>query len=407
MDICCENIRYNWTGGIDKNDQFYEIIWLNWCKKFNIHQDNNYVEILKKFIESHETSLKIFNLSSDKREEYGDLCDVIGLHHSNKKGHVNIYKSSKWIWEFTEPMHTQRINREKRKKQIELERQIQLEKITLCCKCKSKIDIYTCENCNETYCENCIQKDNDYCMTCADDIRCVVCHDVYNFDDMYYCVICNNHYCDGNVCMKYKMDDGRYTSDKYCYECLYQCDKCPDKCVNENNCENNCEDGDCVNTCCENCVTKCYDCNSQYCDDCLNRCVTCLRNYCNCNDECNNCRNIYLQKTSIERKKNLEISLKSNGLVLRRDSKYCWRYIDEALGDIDEIVQRMCEMKFLYDYCDFDNVMTTVYLEQQDEIEAGYFPDASVFDTSEYNVLSKIGKYPEIFPWNLNTSLTG
>ena len=34
MDICCENIRYNWTGGIDKNDQFYEIIWLNWCKKF-------------------------------------------------------------------------------------------------------------------------------------------------------------------------------------------------------------------------------------------------------------------------------------------------------------------------------------------------------------------------------------
>ena len=155
LNMSCENIRHNWTGKMNKDDPYYEIVWLNWYKKFNINEDNNEMEKLKKFIESNEKSLRICSLSSGKETNIGDLCIKIGLHHTIKKGILNISKPRKWIWDFTEPMRTIRINEENRKIELERRRKIEREKRELCCKCKSKIDIHTCENCVETYCQNC------------------------------------------------------------------------------------------------------------------------------------------------------------------------------------------------------------------------------------------------------------
>jgi len=102
------------------------------------------------------------------------------------------------------------------------------------------------------------------------------------------------------------------------------------------------------------------------------------------------------------RKTNLIKKLKELGLTLRNDSKLCTEYINGTLKDwtVEQIAHRMCQMKYLFDYCDMSQCLEQASKEQNDELTAGYFPDMTVFDQAEYIAL-KNKKYPTIFPWIL------
>ena len=68
-------------------------------------------------------------------------------------------------------------------------------------------------------------------------------------------------------------------------------------------------------------------------------------------------------------------------------------------GEKIKIADRMCEMKYLYEYCDFDSAYQKAYEDQQEEYNAGYYPDCTVFEQAEMSVLSDVGGYPTVFPW--------
>jgi hypothetical protein len=106
---------------------------------------------------------------------------------------------------------------------------------------------------------------------------------------------------------------------------------------------------------------------------------------------------------SEKRKTKLVKVLKSYDLKLRDDSKLCNGYIDGTITDwgVDQIVQRMCQMKYLYDYCHMNDCYDEAYEDQQEELEAGYFPDCTVIEQAELVALDKYSgnAYPNVWPW--------
>ena len=103
-----------------------------------------------------------------------------------------------------------------------------------------------------------------------------------------------------------------------------------------------------------------------------------------------------------ERKQMLISKLNSRGLSFRDDSVLCEKFIngDKSLK-ISSVVNRMCQMKYLFEYCHMNKCKDEAYEAQQEEFEDGYYPDCSVFDQAEYIALNKYSnnKYPDIFPW--------
>ena len=104
---------------------------------------------------------------------------------------------------------------------------------------------------------------------------------------------------------------------------------------------------------------------------------------------------------SEKRKTKLIKALNVMGLELRSDSNLCKKYIDGDVKDLQGVVKRMCQMKYLYDYCHMDECREIAYEQQCDELNAGYFPDCSVSDQAEGIALRKYsnGKYPDNWPW--------
>ncbi len=107
------------------------------------------------------------------------------------------------------------------------------------------------------------------------------------------------------------------------------------------------------------------------------------------------------------RKEKLTEALAEYKLTIRTDSKLCQGYISgnikESEWPISSIVQRMCHMKYLFDYCNMSQCITQAYQEQEEEWEAGYKPDVPIFDHAEDIALRKHGPYPEQFPWMITT----
>lgn len=105
-------------------------------------------------------------------------------------------------------------------------------------------------------------------------------------------------------------------------------------------------------------------------------------------------------RQSIRRKK-LFKALKKAGLELRSDSKLCQGYIDGTIKDwtIKQIVERMCQMKFLYEYAKMDKYLEKAEEMQAAELHAGYIPDIPVFHQAESLALAKTGGYPDTWPW--------
>jgi len=101
------------------------------------------------------------------------------------------------------------------------------------------------------------------------------------------------------------------------------------------------------------------------------------------------------------RREKLIDALSEYKLELRDDSKLCSGYIDGSIKDwsLNEIVNRMCQMKYLFDYCKMDHYLDKAYDYQQEEYKAGYIPDCSVFEHAELMALDKYGNYPNKWPW--------
>ena len=101
-----------------------------------------------------------------------------------------------------------------------------------------------------------------------------------------------------------------------------------------------------------------------------------------------------------KRKKELNDELKSVGLRLRSDSVLCEKYINgDKTYSLDWIVNRMCEMKYLFDYCHMAECKNKVYRKYKEMNE--HCPYDFIFDEAEELALKKYsnGRYPEMFPW--------
>lgn len=104
------------------------------------------------------------------------------------------------------------------------------------------------------------------------------------------------------------------------------------------------------------------------------------------------------------RTKKLKSKLKKRGLELRKDSALCSLYINGKNDyDINWIVQRMCQMKYLYEYCDMKNIKSQVY---NDYVTNGFNKnyEGTISIHAEKIALEKHsdGIYPKVFPWEIN-----
>jgi hypothetical protein len=126
-------------------------------------------------------------------------------------------------------------------------------------------------------------------------------------------------------------------------------------------------------------------------------------------------RQITLENERNERKQQVNNALQEAGLELRSDSKLCQKYIDGEPINLDDVVKRMCQMRYLYEHCNMNecrNIAYNKYKKSQyneydryddDQCNNDYDekPQYTVSDMAEKIALQKYsnGKYPDIFPW--------
>ncbi len=108
------------------------------------------------------------------------------------------------------------------------------------------------------------------------------------------------------------------------------------------------------------------------------------------------------KNAKVERRRTeLTNALRNVHLEIREDSKLCRGYISGTIKDksLEWIVHRMCQMKFLFEYADIKKC----FPEAHENL--GYFySDEELFEEAEEIALSKVGGYPEVFPWLRNKS---
>ena len=106
-----------------------------------------------------------------------------------------------------------------------------------------------------------------------------------------------------------------------------------------------------------------------------------------------------------KRREKLIKELSKFKLELRNDSVLCQNYIEgKSSHDLDDIVKRMCEMKYLFEYCHMDECKQIIYDEcdsDSDSSDSSYSYSISIFKRAEILALKKYsnGKYPSTFPW--------
>ena len=97
-------------------------------------------------------------------------------------------------------------------------------------------------------------------------------------------------------------------------------------------------------------------------------------------------------------------ALEDAGLELRSDSVLCKKYIESDTDyTLDECVERMCQMKYLFEYCHMNECKSEAYKEYQEVLMDGCFPDFTVFNRAEGIALNKYsnGCYPNVYPWQI------
>ncbi len=262
-----------------------------------------------------------------------------------------------------------------------------------------------CEECEEIYCSDCNpilynNHTNIHIHAYHDEYeRCESCNKIYlldNIDEIKQCNFCKKYYCDDceadlsrycEICLEYSCDKcavfiEHFEYDRWSSKIEFYCGEecCPDEILEEIEEEKQNENG----------FYKCSECKEYfkyetlydyedilYCDDCIPE-------------------EILLEFNEMEeREKELKETLGKYKLKLREDSKLCENYIEDGEGDINEIVQRMCEMKYLFEYCNMRKRIKDIKLQNKDSI---FTP----FQEAEYNILKEKGGYPKEWPWMIS-----
>lgn len=104
---------------------------------------------------------------------------------------------------------------------------------------------------------------------------------------------------------------------------------------------------------------------------------------------------------SAEQRENLlKEKMAEKKMKIRGDSKLCKGFIDGTIKeDVDDVVKRMCQVKYLFDYCNLQHYFDIAKQERREELEAGYFPDEPLFDHAERLALKDHGGFPDVYPW--------
>jgi len=100
----------------------------------------------------------------------------------------------------------------------------------------------------------------------------------------------------------------------------------------------------------------------------------------------------------MDRKQELKTELSNKGLVLRNDSVLCDEYIEgTSENSLEYIVQKMCEMKYLYEYCN----MKACKKKARRDADMHYYYPGMITDLATSMALNKYsnGVFPDVFPW--------
>lgn len=108
-----------------------------------------------------------------------------------------------------------------------------------------------------------------------------------------------------------------------------------------------------------------------------------------------------IKSKKVELKTELETRLNDRGIEFRPDSVLCAKYINGKTDlSLDYIVQRMCEMKYLYEYCNMKSIRAQVYM---DYVNSGYVKNYEGTITTQAEKIAlqthSNGIYPDKFPW--------
>ena len=112
-----------------------------------------------------------------------------------------------------------------------------------------------------------------------------------------------------------------------------------------------------------------------------------------------------INKAKEKRERDLITALREKGLDLRGDSDLCKKYISGKIKKedwpLERIIERMCEMKYLFEYCDMDSAFEEAK-EQYRELGMRYDPQELFEDAERIALCDEDGNYegyPEVFPW--------
>lgn len=100
----------------------------------------------------------------------------------------------------------------------------------------------------------------------------------------------------------------------------------------------------------------------------------------------------------------LETVLNKRGVEFRPDSALCANFINGKTNlSLDYIVQRMCEMKYLYEYCNMKSIREQVYMNYVNSESVKDYK-GTISTQAEKIALEthSNGTYPDIFPWENN-----
>jgi hypothetical protein len=100
----------------------------------------------------------------------------------------------------------------------------------------------------------------------------------------------------------------------------------------------------------------------------------------------------------------LQKYLKKYGLEMRENSKICNLYLSKKVSpksvwnNVHNVIDRLCELRFLNEYCNIKNIMKELKREEQNRDLSHY----EIFTAAENVALERFGdngNYPKVYPW--------
>lgn len=212
---------------------------------------------------------------------------------------------------------------------------------------------------------------------------------------------CNN--CDQSMCDTCK-------ECKYCYGYVCpteECSVCGDSSCKEWGCQypNFCDEYDYCEICCDNRDSTKYNIETE-----LHKFFK--HDYGTQIYLCDSCYEI--EDLKLKREIELRYNLCKKGLWLRSDSSLCRKYIENGNGCLEWIVDRMCQMKYLYEYTEYNSIRDKVF---NDSLETSDSEDSEDVDFDYIRsrnlpkgAISKIAEeitmentiFPKYWPWISN-----